>query len=56
MRAPYSYIMRDQVRDLVPSLMDADGFAVRRPSYPLLHLAVFAGVMLSYIAALAVTA
>lgn len=52
MRAPHSYIMRDQVRDLVPSLMDADLLGQRQP-FPLLHLAVFAGVMFSYIAALA---
>lgn len=55
MRAPQSYIMRDQVRDLVPSLMDADLLGHRQP-FPLLHLAIFAGVMLSYIAALAVSA
>lgn len=55
MRAAQSYIMRDQVRDLVPSLMDSDILGQRQP-LPLLHLAVFAGVMLSYIAALAVTA
>lgn len=55
MRAYHSYIMRDQVRDLVPSLMDADIIGPRR-SLPLLHVAVFAGVMLSYIAALAVSA
>jgi len=55
MRLPQSYIMRDQVRDLVPSLMDDDLFGWRE-SLPLLHLAVFGGVMLSYIAALAVTA
>ena len=55
MRVTPSYIMRDQVRDLVPSLMDADILGQRRP-LPFLHLAVFAGVMLSYIAALTVTA
>lgn len=55
MRAPHSYIMRDQVRDLVPSLMDADILGQRR-SFRLLHLAVFVGVMVSYIAALAASA
>lgn len=55
MRNPHSYIMRDQVRDLVPSLMDADLLGQRRP-FPLLHIVVFAGVMLSYIAALAMGA
>lgn len=55
MRAPYSYIMRDQVRDLVPSLMEADMLGQPR-RLPRLHLAVFAGVMLSYIAALAAVA
>lgn len=55
MRARQSYIMCDQVRDLVPSLMEGDVLGQRR-AVPLLHLAVFAGVMLSYIAALAVTA
>lgn len=55
MRNPHSYIMRDQVRDLVPSLMESDLFGPRRP-FPVLHLVVFAGVMLSYIAALAMGA
>jgi hypothetical protein len=55
MRAPYSYIMRDQVRDLVPSLMEADMLGQPR-RLPRLHLAVFAGVMFSYIAALTAAA
>jgi hypothetical protein len=44
--------MRDQVRDLVPSLMKTD-FLGQRRSFRLLHLAVFAGVMFSYVAAIA---
>ena len=52
MRAPHSYIMRDQVQDLVPSLMATD-FLGRRRSFRLLHLAVLGGVMFTYVAALA---
>jgi hypothetical protein len=55
MSAHRSYIMRDQVRDLVPSLMETDMIGQQR-RLPFLHLAVFAGVMLSYIAALAASA
>lgn len=55
MSAPHSYIMRDQVRDLVPSLMAADLLG-QRAHLPVLHIVVFAAVMVSYIAALAFSA
>jgi hypothetical protein len=47
--------MRDQVRDLVPSLMQTD-FLGQRRSFSMLHLAIFAGVMFSYVAAIAASA
>lgn len=55
MRAPHSYIMRDQVRDLVPDIMATD-FLGQRRSFRLIHLAVFAGILFSYVAAIAASA
>lgn len=56
MKSHYRYFMRDQVKDLVPSLMqlDAAGSSGRRHSFT--ELAVFATVTLGYLAVLGITA
>ena len=54
-KAPY--VMRDQVKNLVPNLMsiDVEG-GRRRAAGPAIELAVFAATTLSFLLALSITA
>jgi len=56
MKTPSPYVMCDQVKDLVPSLMrlDVEGMPQRRGSFR--ELAVFAAVTIGYLVALGLTA
>ena len=50
------YVMRDQVRDLVPSLMELSVQGVRKTRGRMTELAVFAAVTLGYLVVLGLTA
>lgn len=50
------YVMRDQVHNLVPSLMELSVQGVRRPRGPMTELAVFTAVTLGFLLVLGLTA
>lgn len=56
MNFKYPYVMRDQVRDLVPTLMELDVQGTKRPRGTMTELAVFAAVMIGYLVVLGLTA
>ena len=50
------YVMRDQVKDLVPSLMELNVQGMRRTRGRITELAIFAAVTLGYLVMLGLTA
>ena len=50
------YVMRDQVRNLIPSLMELSAQGVRKPRGTMTELAVFTAVTLCFLLALGLTA
>ena len=56
MQRNHPYFMRDQVRNLVPSLMELNGQGARREPRRITELAVFAAVTLGYLVVLGLTA
>lgn len=55
MQSTTQYIMKDQVQDLVPSIMNA-GPAVQAGAFSLLRVVAFLGATATYLAALALSA
>ena len=50
------YVMRDQVKNLVPSLMELSVQGMRKPRGRITELAIFAAVTLGYLVVLGLTA